>query len=369
MSKAFDFMNHQLLLNKLDRYGIRGTALNWIQSYLTNRQQCVQISRIENNSKKYYTSEFLTNKCGVPQGSVLGPLLFLLYINDLPNVTEQNCILFADDTTLIIKCKTKNEMQLTAKTEFDKIMTWLKNNNLNINLDKTKYIQFKTINSTNTEIDINYQNTTGVIENVNTTKFLGIQIDNYLNWKAQINGIVAKLDRFVYALNRIRQIASKTAALQAYHGYVASVLRYGVILWGNSVDTIKAFKAQKKCIRSVCGAGYLDSCKPLFKALNVLPLPCLYIFEMGIFVKKYQNLFASNKDYEYRGRRDNDLRIPSQRLKLYSQNAYCMAIRIYNKLPRDIKTLTLYKFKNKLFTFLMEKMYYSVKDFLEDKIV
>ncbi|KAL0829802.1 hypothetical protein ABMA28_003285 [Loxostege sticticalis] len=366
MSKAFDFVSHKLLLNKLDKYGIRGTALSWIESYLSDREQCVEITRLLENTKKTFSSSYCYNRCGVPQGSVLGPLLFLLYINDLPNVTDQQCILFADDTTLIIKCKKKEELANIANLNLKKIVEWLELNNLNLNVNKTKCIKFKAKFNDEYKFDIKCNDNN--VQSVSSTKFLGITLDEFCNWKDHIDSIINKIDRFVFALRRVRQVASQEAAVMAYHGYVSSILRYGLILWGNSVDMPRAFRVQKKCIRSICGAHYLDSCKPLFRALGILPLPCLYIFEMGIFVKKYNNLFEKNKDFlGYRGRNPENLSIPPQRLALYSKNAYCMAIKIFNKLSNDLKELPFTKFKNKLFNFLMEKMYYTVNDFLNDK--
>lgn len=220
-------------------------------------------------------SKYRNNAFGVPQGSVLGPLLFLLYINDLPDVTPHDSILFADDTTLIIKCENQTDYETEINAPLNSVTDWLKCNNLNLNLDKTKLIQFKTNNINLNECQITYNNVK--LNESDSTIFLGITIDKNCNWKEQTNTICLRLDRFVYALRRIRDVASENTALLAYHGYVASVLRYGIVIWGNSVDKDRAFKMQKKCIRSVCGARYRETCKPLFRKCKMLPLPCLYI--------------------------------------------------------------------------------------------
>lgn len=365
MSSAFDFVSHRLLLMKLDRYGIRGNALEWIESYLRDRQQRVEVSRIVGKNKLVYHSEYQYNKYGVPQGSVLGPLLFLIYINDLPMVTKQHCVLFADDTTLIIKSKNKDNLEIEANSNLSKIVDWLEYNNLKINTSKTKYMNFLTKNSRHLNIDINYKE--DKIEEANTISFLGIVIDNYCNWKAQIDNVVTKIDRFIYVIYRIRQTVSKEAALSSYHGYVASVLRYGIVLWGNSVDMNRAFKVQKKCIRTICGVGYLDSCKSLFKSLGILPLPCLYIFETCLFVKKNLHLYKKNNDYcQYRGRYGNKLCVPKCKLDIYAKNCYNMSIKIFNKLPQSLINLTYYKFKKELFNILIVKIYYNINDYLND---
>lgn len=366
LSKAFDFVCHSVLLTKLEGYGIRGGALKWVESYLYCRQQCVELSRIKKNRKVIHRSSFSQNMYGVPQGSVLGPLLFLLYINDLPEIAQNDCILFADDTTLIIKCRNKNDLGYKIDNTLKCVIKYLESNNLSINIDKTKIIQFQPYNNTPLTLNITYNNMN--IEEVDSTKFLGLIIDKNCNWKAQVEHVCTKLDKFVYVLRRITKTATNQAAFAAYHGYVSSLLRYGLILWGNSVEIDRVFKVQKKCIRSLTGAGFLDSCKPIFKKIKILPLPCLYIFEICVFVKNHADLFKINSQvYNARGKQKNKLYVPSQRLQLYSNNSYCMAIRIYNHLPVHLKELTLKRFKNSLFKLLLEKTYYSVKEYLSDK--
>lgn len=179
----------------------------------------------------------------------------------------------------------------------------------------------------------------------------------------------AKLDKFVFALRKLKLVSDKKTAKSAYHGYVSSVLRYGLIIWGNSVDINRAFVAQKKCIRAISGAEYLDPCTPLFKELKILPLPCLYIYEICIFVKKYSSLFPLKEHNSVRLHKNNPgkLQVPSQKLHLYSRNVYCMAIKIFNKLPTELRMLTFNKFKRRMFSWLLDKCFYSVNDFLNYK--
>lgn len=239
---------------------------------------------------------------------------------------------------------------------------------LHVNIDKTKLIQFQPYNSTRHQLDIKYAD--NAIEEVESATFLGVTLDKYCNWKVHIEKLCTKVQRFVFVLNRITRVVGINAALNAYHGYVASILRYGIIIWGNSVDFIKAFRAQKKCIRSMTKAHPLQSCVPIFKELKILPLPSLYIFELCIFVHKNVALFQFCNDvYVRKTRNIYKICAPQQRIQLFSNNVYCMAIKIYNKLSNVFKTLNFVTFKKKLFNFLLQKSYYSTTEFLNEKIV
>lgn len=364
MTKAFDMVNHHKLLFKLKKYGIRGPALDWLHSYLNDRSQCTEISRTEKSIKQIYRSNFRLNTCGVPQGSILGPLLFLLYINDLPDATSQKSILFADDATIIIKSN-KDQFEFDINTALNNIITWLDDNDLQINLNKTKFIQFKTYKTKLLNPNINYNGS--VIEEVTESNFLGITLDSFCNWKSHIDIISYKINKFIYVIWRLRQTVSEKVALMAYHGYVASILRYGIVLWGNSVNKDIPFKAQKKCLRVLTGAAYDDTCKPLFKKLNLLSVPCMYIYELAVFVKLNPELFTTLGEICPRLiRRKGRLVIPKTNLTLRNKGPYNMAVRIYNKIPDGIKQLPIHKFKNNMKKMLINKCYYNINEYLND---
>lgn len=364
MSKAFDFVCHDLLLKKLEHCGVRGVVLKWIKTYLQNRKQSVEISQIDKNKVvQTYKSQFKENRFGVPQGSVLGPLLFLVYINDLPDVTEHQCILFADDISVVVRTdgkltieNHKNDIEKTVKS----IILWLRNNNLTINIKKTCFINFN--NNISQTLNIYYQGQ--LLINTKTTKFLGIEIDNRLDWKKQVEIICNKVNSFTFAIYKLTRIASRSTALTAYFAYIESVLRYGLIMWGNSTEVEKAFIAQKKCVRAICGTAPDEPCKPLFKHLKILPLPCLYILEVSKFVKLNMKFFKQAKDIYPRNTRNSNrlVSVVIPKSVMFQRNCYWMCIQIYNKLPERIKQLPFNKFKTDLYTWLCDKMFYTVKE-------
>lgn len=365
MSKAFDFVAHNQLLQKLDHCGIRGVALKLIETYLENRTQSVEITKLDNlNVAQKYFSGFQQNKYGVPQGSVLGPLLFLIYINNLADVTKHPCILFADDVSVIVstdKKMTINEHVNDINKTIISIVNWLNNNNLIINVDKTYYMNFNNISD-----DWNINCSGKSLKSVQSVKFLGVEIDSRLDWKKHVEDVCGRINRFSFALHKLTRVATRGTALTAYHAYIESVLRYGLIIWGNSTDNKRAFIAQKKCIRAIYGAPPDEPCKPLFKSLSILPLPCLYIFESAKFVKQNLHYFKTAKDIYSRSTRNTD-RLVSEfcpKSTRFKKNCYWMCITLYNKIPKSVQELPLNRFKVALYRWLNEKAFYSVTEYL-----
>lgn len=234
-------------------------------------------------------------------------------------------------------------------------------------MTKTNIIHFQTHKADKTNLNINYKNET--LNTVNDCIFLGITVDRFCNWKLHIEKITHKIDCFVYALKRIRQIVNVQTAIMAYQAYVASIIRYGIIIWGNSVDVERVFRAQKKCLRAIGGLEYLESCKPLFRRYRVLPLPSIYIQEVCLFVKKHPHLFKKLGDFETsRTRHGSRLQIPKIKLELFKKNAYCMSVKIFNHLPEYLKTLPYTLFRRKLQTMLHDKNYYDINEYFNDKL-
>ena len=300
LSKAFDTLAHDRLIDKLEHYGIRGSALNLIKSYLSGRTQYVNVLDEK--------SDTLPMLFGVPQGSVLGPLLFLLYINDISNASDKGkFVLFADDTNVFIAADTIELAYSKANEVLASINTYMESNLLHINGKKCCYMYFQPSNKSqaedipdNLQLHINGS----IIRRVRHTKFLGVTIDDKLSWQPHIDELNSKLKSACGRIYRVISFLPKTLHKTIYHTLFESHLAYAVTVWGGVSRTKlePLFRTQKKCIRIIFGdtEAYLDkfrTCarsrpfgdqtlgsefykkepsKPLFTRNNILTIHNLY---------------------------------------------------------------------------------------------
>ena len=291
-SKAFDMVEHNILLQKLYHYGIRGVALSWLKSYLANRKQYVSL-----NNKH---SSIVEMEYGVPQGSILGPLMFIIYINDIPNICEMaKFILYADDANIIISGRNLAEIEKEFDHLSKKLENWVNINGLKINLKKTNFMIFSSCKIENipfTPKIFNYE-----IERKINARFLGIIIQENLSWRNHIMAVKAKMSRYVGVLYKLKSIIPFSARKNIFQSFVQSHLNYCPLVWGlgskSSIEPL--FTEQKKAMRALT-PGYtknyyhkgIKPChtKSYFTNYKILTVHSILLKNILIFMYKYYNL-------------------------------------------------------------------------------
>ena len=279
LSKAFDTLNHGILIKKLNYYGLTQTPLKWFKSYLENRKQYTQINGV--------TSSLASIDTGVPQGSILGPLLFIIYINDIYTASPHfEAILYADDTSLITPLCSftgpTNSMQIASASinyEIQKLQTWLNTNKLSLNVSKTKFMLFhypqRKVTDKIPVLQINNEK----IEHIEEFNFLGLTIDSCLNWKAHTQKIANKISRTLGVMNRIENQVPKCVLKMLYNSLVLPHMQYAILTWGFKLGRLN--RLQKRAVRIISGSKYNSHTEPLFKKAQMLKLRD--IFEINLF--------------------------------------------------------------------------------------
>lgn len=277
LSKAFDTLNHGILLSKLMHYGIQNVELDCFKNYLSNRYQLTQINGEKSDLKAIET--------GVPQGSILGPLLFLIYINDIPNCSSIfDMIMYADDTTLYCNIDDGGLDSTVLNTELDKISSWLASNKLSLNVSKTKYMVFHN-RKTVTYPQLYINNTP--IERTDHFKFLGLHMNRYLNWTDHVTDISLKLSKTIGIMHRLKLIYPQHILISLYNTLFLPHLNYCLILWG--LDNARVLLLQKKAMRTITNSWFRAHTDPIFKGLEILKISDLYQLNVLKFYHKLSN--------------------------------------------------------------------------------
>ena len=353
LSKAFDTVDHQILISKLEHYGIRGSALELFKSYLTNRNQYVQIDK--------FKSQTLPINCGVPQGSVLGPLLFLLFINDLPNCcTIGNFRIFADDTNVFFQCKTADELITQGQNIMISLNSWFKHNKMTLNVDKTSFTIFKSnrLKINNLPNQINFLDTK--ITRSPHVKFLGMILDENLTWDHHISEICNKLKSLFHIFYNIRDYLSKQDIKTLYYSLIYSRIKYGITLYGQATKKqVRRVQILQNQLLKVLGKNeFKYSTDTLHSDYDLLKVNDITKHETLTFVHKYHtnclppvfdNYFVSfSHNYNTRFGSQSYI-IDNHASSAAALSVKIVGVKLWNQLDNDLKLIpTRKKFRNKL---------------------
>ena len=326
VARGFDTLCHNILIKKLEKIGIHGRELQWFKSYLTGRKQYVYVNGVKSST--------CTVSTGVPQGSLLGPILFLIYINDLPKVTSLFTLLYADDTSFLISGKSLEEITIILNTELKKVCDWFRSNKLSLHPEKTKFMVFNknenNINWNEINIQLNFNNGDDNIQHLITKlgfvnssseipaiKFLGVYIDPNTNFRYHIKYIRRKILNSIFVLKRLKNFLPQESLRTLYFSLVHSHINYCLPVWSSCLpsDLNAILLLQKKAVRIVTNSSYNEHTPPLFKQLGILPivelsdfskLQVMHDYINGKLPLSFENMWLKNYEVNANIRRNRD---------------------------------------------------------------
>ena len=356
LSKAFDTVNKEILNSKLYSVGIRGNILLWLTSYMENRSLRVRLSDQE--------SDTFNVALGVPQGSVLGPLLFMLYVNDLPSYMEHGHVtMFADDTTITVSAVTLEELHIKINSIIESLSAWCQRNKLILNEKKTVCLNFHLQKTLPENFMIND------IVLSDSVKSLGIFLDAKLSWCKHIDHVCSQLNKAFFAMLQLKSTLDKEGLINIYYAMAYSHISFNILAWGKVSECERVFICQKRIIRLIFDLKTNESCREIFIGKRILTTPSIYILKCVTFAKNNLALFTKRSAYHnYPTRDGNLLSVPSHHTSSFKRSSMYNCITLYNALPKNIRDIhDNLKFKIKVKKYLSNKGYYNLSDFIEGK--
>ena len=336
--KAFDTIDHHILLKKLEYYGVRGISNKWFASYLSNRKQLVSING--------YKSNLADVKCGVPQGSILGPLLFLIFINDLHSAIKYSDVHhFADDTNLLNFNSCVKSINKQVNYDLKNLSNWLKANKISLNVGKTELVLF-TSSKKQLDCDLKIKLNGKRLYETDSVKYLGIQINKRLTWKQHINHVSLKLNKANAMLSKLRHVLDIKTLRSVYYAIFESHLCYASLVWAQNNNSVKRFHLlQKKPLRLMFFQSRNSHTGPLFKMSKILKSFDKAALENCIFISKslkgllpsiFNNWFKfsfQTHSHDTRWSNLGYLKIPSYHTKTYGRySMFVNSIYVWNHL-------------------------------------
>lgn len=309
---------------------------------------------------------------GVPQGSILGPILFILYTNDLPRVILDEATMvtnYADDTNVLVAGNTFSEIEDKTRVNMSQISDWFHNNSLLLNTAKTNCILFRhSRNNKSYPAQIKVNNVDVAL--TNSTKFLGVTIDQHMSWADHVQVLCGKLSKVCYSIKELKKVVDESTLLTAYYGNFYSLMSYGILFWCGS-HSQEVFIIQKRVIRIIAGYGVLESCRGLFRRYNILTVYGVYLYESLCFVYKNKDTFReAMTNHQHNTRHRNNFCYPLHTSNLLEKGCYYMCLKWYNLLPRHIKEInSLQHFKRKIKNILIQLEPYNLNEVNEASFV
>ena len=352
-AKAFDTVNHKILLGKLHHYGIRGNTLQLIESYLTDREQCVQVNDT--------VSDYELIQHGVPQGSILGPLFFLVYINDIAaSSSKLSFYLFADDTTIFFSHKDLDTVEKTLNDELIHVSDWLVANKLSLNVKKSNVLLFRGKNSKiSRNINIVINGTQA--EEKQDAKYLGVMLDNKLSYSCHIKHVKAKITKGNAILYKIRKYVPNSSLVNSYHAFIHSHINYGLNVWGQASKTqlAQVERQQRKSIRimNFKNRKYKET-DGLFKNSKILPLKLSRDLSSAKLLWQVSNsLLDSPINTLFESRPNGTFHVPFRGTDLTQSSIAYKGVQTWNKISSDIRASpSLNCFKDKFKSYLIDQL-------------